>query len=119
MKQGIWYNIWCWLRVVNNSKHWSPLYPVSKLWDAAILRNLQDPHFQESGHILTTASRCSVILNGKQMWVSNFPYASCYITVGGRSVVPRRTTVLKFFDTLTDHEARGLIAPCVRGQYGT
>ena len=118
MKQGIWYNIWCWWRVVRDPKFRHQNYPLNKEWDAAILRNLKDPHF-EITNAWDTTSNMWITLNGKDIWVSNYPYASCRLRASDGEGMPQKTTVLKFFDVLNDHKDRGLVAPYIRGQYGT
>lgn len=76
------------LSFVLRPKFWHRIRPYSAEWDAALNRMLDKPVFEgKSGHVIR--------LNGKTIWVSNWPYA--YGTPYGwaREVVPSRATQVR------------------------
>jgi len=74
----------CWIRTSGTNR----------IWDRAIRHELKNPKF-------TNYDRYTVELNGKQIWVANYPYASFTDYATSSKGMPSRRTVFMFNDALT------------------
>ncbi|PHQ78909.1 MAG: hypothetical protein COB66_07915 [Coxiella sp. (in: Bacteria)] len=85
--KGFIYLLW----VSVNPMFWVRNYRTGSHWDRSVLLNLQTPEFTELGDY-------TVKLNGKEIWIYNYPYA--YATdnnaKGKQVVMPSRLTCFLF-----------------------
>ena len=90
------------LRVLFNPSYWilnSP--PPNEEWDGELNKMLDNPEF---GRI--DSHTCN--LNGKTIWIENFPYAYgspwANHRYHGKDILPKRRTILKLYDALESHK---------------
>lgn len=83
-------------KVLTNPTCWFRSYKISPEWDKKLNSELDNPDF-------TCLEKHSVKLNGQKVWIANHPYASCspYPGQDTINILPKRTTIFRFFDALT------------------
>lgn len=73
--------------------YWVRNYRCSEEWDKELNSMLDKPVFEYTGSH-------TIKLNGKMVWISNYPYAYGSPYEWGVEVLPRRETVIRLKDTL-------------------
>ncbi len=83
----------CFLRIIMTPSCWIRNRSTNKQWDRMVLSQLKTPHFTENDNY-------TVMLNGVQMWVENYPYAYGTDYTGLNDGMPSRATVFRLKDAL-------------------
>ena len=89
-------NLYYFIKVLLTPTCWLRNSPTSRHWDASVLENLKSPEWSD-------LQKHTVKLNGKTIWISNYPYASCTDHRAIREFMPSRITVFKFFDAIEEN----------------
>lgn len=81
---------------VARPRFWLRNEPYSAAWDAALNAMLDDPKIETRGsHTL--------LLNGKDIWVRNYPYSYGHPYEWAHEVMPSRATVIRLHKTIEQH----------------
>lgn len=72
---------------------WMRSRPTNKVLDAWMIQALKKPEFSK-------LSEYSVFLNGKKIWIKNYPYAFGNLYDYGNWGLPSRSTVFSLFDAI-------------------
>lgn len=82
------------LRILFTPSCWIRNHPTSLEWDEWLSKALEDPEISELGNH-------DCLINGKGVWISNYPY--CYGGPRRVWVLPKRSTVFRLHDIITNH----------------
>ena len=84
------------LRILTTPSCWTRIRATNKVLDAWMIEALKNPEFSQ----LTAHS---VFLNGKHIWITNYPYCYGYLYSHQDLGLPSRTTVFKLFDAISNY----------------
>jgi hypothetical protein len=83
-----------WIKVLLTPSCWIRNYPYSKEYDDICLKQLENPVFTNVGEHYAQ-------LNGKLVWINNYPYAAFHLERGRLAYkLPSRRTVFKLKEAL-------------------
>jgi hypothetical protein len=81
-------------RILTTPSCWIRVNPINKALDAWVIEALKKPEFSE-------ITLYTIVLNGKKLWVENYPYCYGHLHSHQKYGLPSRSTVFALFDAIS------------------